>query len=426
VTIEKARLIVKTLDHGKALIFLDTFTDSLDGLLFLANYPNILLVCSDRDYNFGIISHQLSREQFRIIDVTELSPADIQSCLQPIPTNIRTPNIKTPKISSGLQPSLFEIIETNIEKPTLKKRFASVLSDLGKKNPQLRDLLVMISYVYAARVPVSMDMMVAYLRDITSDYNEIYAMRDYLGNLVSDYYDPVFGEEQDYFVPRSILVSEAVLDEVDGEVLKRMLVRFHNNISPYRITRFDIFRRHGFDASIMEKAFRDADEGKQFYEELYYRDQSPYLLQHAAIYLSRKRRHTEAFEMIDKALTVSGGRIWSIRNSHAIILFKANIGHFDKPNARNTLRESMKILTECYKWDKRKPFHAITFSDQAIQYWKAYRDEEALQYLRTARKWLDEEFRIAPWNRSLKRLLETITKNLRKITTETKEVNHDQ
>ncbi len=414
-TVEKAHLIVKALGSRSALIFIDNFSDSLDGLLFLSHFSNIILVCAERDYNFGIVSHLISRDQFRIIDVTELPQSDIQSCLQPILNNIKLSKYKQPKVSSGLQPSLFEIIETNIEKPTLKKRFASVLQQLGKEDPHLQDLLVMISYVYAARVPVSMDMLLAYMRDVTTDYSEIYKMRDDLGNLISEYWDREFADDQDYFVPRSVMVGEAVLSEVDRDVLKRMLIKFHNNISPYRIPRFDVFRRHAFDASIMEKAFSNVDEGKIFYEELYNRDQSPYLLQHAAMYLSRKGRHAEAFEMIDKALTVSGGKIWSIRNSHAIILFKANIEHYSKPNARNTLRDSMQILTECYQWDKRRPFHAVTFSDQAIQYWQAYKDNDAVIYLKTAKKWLEEESKLSPWNRGVRRLLGEILKILESL-----------
>ena len=72
--------------------------------------------------------------------------------------------------------------------------------------------------------------------------------------------------------------------------------------------------------------------------------------------------------MIDRAIIASGGKIWSIQNSHAIILFKANISHSDNPQAKQALQDSMNILTSCYQSDKRKPFHALTFADQAIKY----------------------------------------------------------
>jgi hypothetical protein len=117
--------------------------------------------------------------------------------------------------------------------------------------------------------------------------------------------------------------------------------------------------------------------------------------------------------MIDRAINASGGKIWSIKNSHAIILFRANINHSNHPNAKQSLKKSMDILTECYNWDKRKPFHALTFAGQALQYWEVYGDEEAFGYLQTAKKWLVSEEQRSFWNRNIKRLLTRIDRALR-------------
>jgi hypothetical protein len=48
----------------------------------------------------------------------------------------------------------------------------------------------------------------------------------------------------------------------------------------------------------------------------------------------------------------------------------------------------MEILAECYHSDKHKTYHALTFADQAIQYWDIYADKTARKYLETANKWL--------------------------------------
>ena len=109
--------------------------------------------------------------------------------------------------------------------------------------------------------------------------------------------------------------------------------------------------------------------------------------------------------MIDCASVQSGNRQWSIRNSHAIIMFRANIELADKATARQSLKRSMETLTECYKWDKRRLFHAITFAGQALDYWQAYGDDDALNYLGTAKTWLQEEQKTSPWSRRLKQLL---------------------
>lgn len=412
-TLEKARFIENKLGGEPTLIFVDNFTDSWEAVEHLSMVPNIQLVGADRDYNFGIIDHKIDRDKFNIVDVTELSDSDIQGCLQTIPHSIRTAGYTRPHTNRGLEPSIFELIEANVAGPSLRERFASVLSQLEKVDPRLRDLLVMISYVKKSRVPVSMDMMIAYLRDYTTDYKRIYSMREKLGSMIAEYGgDLGLDGEQDYFVPRSNIVGEAILDNAKGRDLREMLLRFHKNVSPYRICRYDVFAREAYDNRLAYKAFPDWKEGKKFYEDLYFRDQSPYTLQHCALYLSGKGQYSEAFEMIDRAITVSGGRIWSIRNSHAIILFKANISHYDKPIARETLNQSMEILTYCYEWDKRKPFHALTFADQALQYWKVYKDERAKEYLKTAALWLGDEAQRSPWNRQIRRLLPAVKRKL--------------
>ncbi|MDT7541783.1 MAG: hypothetical protein QOE33_1687 [Acidobacteriota bacterium] len=424
-TYEKAHLIGNQLDGKKALVFLDNFADSMAAFEFLTSTSNIQVVAADRDYQFGIVSHRISTERCNIIDVTDLSPADIQACLQSIPSsskrltsegNVRTDD-QVHRDTFKLQPSLFDIIERNLAGSTLKQRFRSVLSQLAKEDAVLRDLLLMISYVHKCRVPTSMDMLFAFLRNVSNDYSEINSMLKRLGSVVAEYGGrfefPEKDLDQDYYVPRSTLVGEAVVSSASGPELKRVLTDFHNNISPYRIPRYDIFRRYAYDYLLIARAFPKAGDGKEFYENLYARaDESPYMLQQCALYLAKKKRYTEAFEMIDRATVTSGGRIWSIKNSHAVILFKANIEHAFKPGARETLRQSMRILTECFRWDKRKPYHALVFAEQSLQYWEVYSDGDAIDYLTTARQWLVDEQKRSPWQTRIKYLLPDITRAL--------------
>ncbi len=151
-----------------------------------------------------------------------------------------------------------------------------------------------------------------------------------------------------------------------------------------------------------------------FYESLYERDRSPYLLQQGALYLSNKNRFNEAFEWIDRAIVETGNKVFSIRNSHAIILFRANIGaDSNDPTVAGTLKQSMDILAECYEDDKRKTYHALVFADQALKYWGVYGDGTAKEYLITAEQWLKSEASLWPWNHSVRRLLKVVSEKLR-------------
>jgi len=113
----------------------------------------------------------------------------------------------------------------------------------------------------------------------------------------------------------------------------------------------------------------------------------------------------------------SSGRNLSIQNSHAIILFRANINlPSDDPTVKRTLHQSMDILSQCYTQDKRKTYHALTFADHAIQYFNIYADSVACNYLQTAKTWLQEERKNAPWNLSVKRLLTNVSNALNRGT----------
>ncbi len=415
-TVQKARLLTNKLGRDRALVLIDNFTDSIDAFRHLCGQSTIQVVGFDRDYNYLLASHR-APSGLQVINVTELSDADIQGVLAQIPDTIRHRHGKGIATEEGVQPSLFEIIEANTTKATLKARYRSVVSQLMRDDPVQLSILLMCCYVHSCRTPVSMDMLLAFLRGKIADYNEVYDRLHNLGRMLSDYAGPLVEEEQDYFVPRSAHLSEAVIHEAPIAALSAMLKRFHTNVTPYRTCRYDVFRRRAYDADIMVRAFPRWTEGYEFYMTLYERDSSPYLLQQAALYLSRKKRHQEAFRVIDKAVTLSGGLVWSIRNSHAIVLFNANIDHPnpDDPTVRATLKRSMDILSECYRWDKRRAFHARVFAEQALRYSDIYADPSARTYLQTAEQWLASEIRRSPWHREVRRLLPKVTKRLRSL-----------
>jgi len=93
-------------------------------------------------------------------------------------------------------------------------------------------------------------------------------------------------------------------------------------------------------------------------------------------------------------MSKSRGRVYSIRNTHARILFEANIDIVESDPGNQTaldgIRESMEVLEDCISKDQRRSYHLLRFSDQALQYARFVDDKEGLQWLVLARNRLTE------------------------------------
>ncbi|MFC1835203.1 SIR2 family protein [Thermodesulfobacteriota bacterium] len=405
-TEERAALILNRLNGAKALIGIDNFADSVDGVSPLLTATNVQVLACDRDYYFEIVSHKIrGLKNVQVLDVTDLDAKDLQELLQRIPAEVRDPRPQFSMTQDAITPSIFEVMESHILLPALSQRYKAVLKQLAREDERLLQFLLLCSYVHSCRTPISMDMLLAYFGSSISHYSEIFEIRNNLGKLVTDYLGDLDDGVQDYYTPRSTLVAEAVIHQAEATHLRSVIARFHENVSPYRIHRFDVFRRRAYDAGLMKRVFDDWEEGATFYRKAYDRDRSPYVLQQGALFLTRKRRFQEAFGMIDEALVVTHQRIPSIRNSHAVILFRANICQPETDGTvKRTLEESMEILSECYRYDQRKAYHAAVFADQALRYDERFGREQSKHYLQTASEWLTEEHRRSPWHREVKRL----------------------
>ena len=195
----------------------------------------------------------------------------------------------------------------------------------------------------------------AFLRDDVASFQDVFDAIDLLGNLITEISSQLVDlQDQDYYMPRSFFLSETVMDICPSIDMKNMLLKFYKEVSSFRIPRYYVFKRKAYDARIMEKAFVDWEEGLRFYERAEERDKSPFLKQQCALYLSYRKKFKESFKWIDSALMQSNHTIATIKNSHAIILFRANIDNPHNATAKNSLNKSMKILSECYRSDKKK------------------------------------------------------------------------
>ncbi|SDF98762.1 SIR2-like domain-containing protein [Limimonas halophila] len=404
--VEHAHQIVQKLNGEPAIIYLDQLSDSVEAFNFIKNKNNIQVIATEREYNYEIVSHLVDKSGCKLRNITELSDRDRQKVYDSLPEDLKVGNMKDPKMEGDKEPSLFEMVDANIKTQSIKRRYRSVISELNSKYPKLAKLFVMICYVHMTRAPVSFDMILSFVRSEGYGIDDIQGLIEQLGEFVVDYDGPWVDTEQDHFFPRSSWVSEVILDQVPQELLKNVLKQFHYNLSPIRIARFDVFQRRAFDAELYVRAFKSADEGEEFYRFLSEKYDNPFIYQQAALFLAEKRAFRRAFRWIDEAIRRTGGRVRSIRHSHAIILFKANIGaDEEEENVRETLDKSMEIIRDCYFYDKRKTYHVVTFAEQALQYFERYGDEKSKEYLRTGKEWLEEESRKKPWHRNVKRLM---------------------
>ena len=412
-TQEKAKLILNRLNGSRALIGIDNFADDLDGVNALINAPNIQILGCDEIYWLEIVSHRLPRGKIQVIDVTDLSQEDTQTIVSRIPSDIREIPSSIRRLNMEQTPSIFEIVESNIHLPTLSERYRQVLNAIGRQNTQLLEFLLVCAYVHSCRTPISVDMLVAFFRGTDISLEQLDAMRDRLLGIVVDYVGDLDDGAQNYYSPRSTLVSQAIIRQASPRQLKRVITNFHTQVSSYRIHRYDVFRRRAFAHELLRGVFEDWEEGMSFYRDCYSKERSPYILQQGALYLSSKRRYQEAFQMIDESLSVSNRRIPSIRNSHAVILFEANIGRQETDGiVKQTLQESMEILKECYTYDQRKAYHAQVFADHSLRYDDRFGRSQAQSYLETALSWLREERRNSPWHREVARLYGVVARRL--------------
>lgn len=413
ITVNKAS-IIKSEIQTPTILLIDNFATDIDAFVSLENSPNIKLIGFDRYYNVDISAHRIDYAKYEFIDISDLSPQDIQGIYDTIPLSLR----KTPMVSKVDRddiPSTFEIVNFNINKPNINERYIPILEDLEKRDPFLLELLIMTCYLHSCRIPVSFEVANAFLSEDGFSYSQILGFMESLKGMVNEVIGDIIDgtDEQDYYQPRSQVLAETILKQTKSYLFKTVFKKFHDNVPKHLIPKFYIFKRSAYDAYYSTKAFNNWEEGLEFYENIFANDRTPFVLQQCSLYLLRKRRYVEAALKIDHAIQISNKRIFSIENTHAIVLFKANI-NAEKIDlkTREILDNSMQILKKCHQEDQRKTYHAVTFAEQSLEYFAVFDDAVAKQYLELAYKWLQEieverkyNFRIRSLITELKRIL---------------------
>ena len=375
--------------------------------------PNVNLVGVDRSHNFGYVSHLIDKNRFDIINVTPLTEFDIQGIIDTIPDGIRKSEAEVRKSNPrDMDESIFEFVIRHIKGESVKNRYKNFIKNLENDDIGLVEFLVLCAYMHAARVPLSMEVAYSYFDNFP--YSDVIGMRNKLADfLKEDDAEELAQNNIDGYRPRSSITSEAILSYVSPELLAKVLNTLIDKVPYIRICNFKTFRKWAFDKRLISKAFPKWEDGKLFYEKAFLFDnRNPYVLQQGALYLSSKQKYQEAFDWIDKAKILTNDRQFSIRNSHAIIMFDANYNIYTD-DAEEQLDRSMEILHKCFNDDMRKTFHAKTYADQSLRYYKKYNNPKSIEYLRQSLVWLEQERNANTWAFDLKSYINKVRDALR-------------
>lgn len=411
----KAEYILKILGTQKALIFIENFTDEVDAFIALSKAPNINLVGIDRSHNFETVSNYFPENDFQIINVTELSDNDVQEVYNMLPIEVKRDSLKRGRSDKYQKDSIFEFVIRNIKGENIKERYKSILAQMEEEDTDLAIFLILCAYMHYCRVPLSMEVAYSFFSG-TSDYKYVYEIKEKLSDLLNEFEEEDADFNIDYYYPRSFYIADIILRYSKTELLAEVMHGVVENVPQIQICNYNKFKKFAFDKELVLQAFPRWKDGISFYEKAFLYDyNNPYVLQQGALYLSAKKQYQKAFDWIDRAKMMTNNKYFSIRNSHAIILFEANI---DVPFSNETERmldDSMNILHKCYENDQRKTFHAVTFAEQAVRYFNKENSEKTIGYLVKAAQWLKEENREKKWNYDIRRNLFNINEILENI-----------
>ena len=425
-SLNEVSLYLKKLGGRSSLVFIDDCLRDYKAVIELLNSPNCQIVCFDRDYSYESQVYRIrdAHVRFEVVDITEISDVDARQIINSIPSSIKKSET-TIKIKDK---TVYSVLSKNTRNTRFDKRFRQMIRDFYKENPVATELFIMICYVHSCGVPVSYDMIFAYLSDLNLDYKGIYQYINEVGNIIIECGNDTFSflnvnfDEQDYYQSRSRYFAEQIMNSLPHEpnVLKNVMERFVENVPSFLICRYDVFKRSAYDAELAVKAFPKVEDGEAFYYKCAEIDDSEYIYQQAALYFSKKKRHSLAFKWIERAKNYSSFNRFSIENTHAIIQFNANIEVEEDENSdvNKLLRDSLDTLMDCYNGDRRKNVHVMSFATLSCKYYDRYYDHESIEYVRKAREWLEDEMSGGDCGYRLKKNMGKTLKKLNDIISE--------
>lgn len=383
----EARLICKNAikNKGEYIFLVDNCSEDMNAYKILAECKNIKTIATSDDFMYESSKHILEKISFKKLDIHDIDHMEAQRIFANIPVNLRNESFKY-KQKDDEKYSILELISSNVKNIISRDKIEESLSRIKIQNEEAFELILLTTYLVHNRSALTTAILVRYFEttDVHIIKRKIKIVQSYLSELNVTLNEDVY--DQDYYSLRSTLfakfthsvaVSKFKYDY--GNVIKK----FVHEMDSCLIYKNNVFRRTSYDADLIFNIF--GNKGDEIYIELYRKTPSAYTLQQFALYKAKTKRFSEAFSDIDKALHMQPNN-FSIRNARAIILFEANQ---DKKTseAKKSLEEAMNILSECYKSDKRKVYHAQKYTEFALILFEIYGDNS---YIEQATKWLTE------------------------------------
>ena len=399
-------------------VFLDNLASNLDAYKILVENPKIYFICAERDLVFDSIKHLTKFSNNSILDITELDKTDIQA-LCDLARNTSF------KVQKNTPTSLFELAYYIWEGKKLESKIKEVIVFLSSTNENLRllEFFTLMVYVRSCGISASMDMLLLYYADDDVSYEDIYEFVRVLSSMIDDEEHHTIRSEQDFYTLRSKLFSEISLEHLPPKIIATVLMKFTGNVHKDCIVKYSSFKRKAYDADIARKAFLSIDDGKQFYEQVISNDQSEFRYQQYALYLFRKGRLKESWDIIEIAHGINPKNM-TIKNTHAYILFKINVNVDSAEEmdvVKDTLDYTFNVIGDCISTDIRKTYHVITYAENAIEYYNKFSklsdyEQDAACYIFNAHEYiLDELKRVQYMAYGNKKYLRKLRSNTERI-----------
>lgn len=416
---EAEKLVKLVKDDKNVTVFLDNLYSNVDAFEVLKGSSNIKLVLAERALNYEYVKRFLSISSDAIVDVSNLAASDIQNiCL----SMNKSSSDAIALMEKNENISLLEIVFFASTNAQIKERISGYIKDLAEfKDEKLKidllELYTLVNYTSSCGIPATMDMLYFYFGDLIENYEDIiYALKK-MNKIIVETTDEELkiDESQDYLIMRSKLFAEKSIFLIPPEIFAHVLEKFLDKVSPHAIYRYDIFKRKAYDADFIRRAFSKT-RGIQFYEKLLLQNSNPYVRHQYSIFLQRKGDINLAWEQIDRAHTECQKKIFSIANTHAIIMFEKNMAVEAKNEKeldiqKNTIGRSFSTLEYCLSQDIRVSYHALTYARNAIRYYEKFgKDEFSESYIDSATVQLNsiidsKEYIYRPVLREMKTLL---------------------
>ena len=383
IALEEAQRIINVLNGTPAVVYIDDCCEDVSIANLFMKIDSIRVVGFADDYAFESSKHIFDSEYQRI-EVGELEIDEAQKVYEKIPASLRHPVFKY-KQNKDEKFSMLEMLNNNVQGVLTEKRINELLQRIKSTSATAFEVVALTSYLVSNKSTLNTDVLCSYYN--TTDYIFLHKIIDTVSGFLKEIEVDISPDmdDQDFYSLRSHLfadLTKKVLMKSYKATFASVVHRFILNVSPYRIYRYNVFKRYAFDARFFKELF--SSEAHDLYAHILRYDESIYTLQQWALYKAYLGDYAGAFADIDRAISINKYN-FSVKNSRAIILFEANKNKKSKL-AEDGLTEAMTILQECYYSDKRKVYHAQKYAEFALYLSENWDNHE---YLPQAAEWLD-------------------------------------